>query len=92
MNEEIFINDERTQLAVLYEITVIGEVVKRLSPEFRSSHPQIEWRKIAGMRDQVIHSYENVDLRMVWLVVQKNIPELITYINEKCIPDLETQP
>lgn len=47
MTEADFYNDERTQLAVLYEITIIGEVVKRLSPEFREQHSQIQWRQIA---------------------------------------------
>lgn len=52
MTEADFEQDERTQLAVLYEITIIGEVVKRLSPEFRDRHGTIEWRQIAGMRDR----------------------------------------
>jgi uncharacterized protein with HEPN domain len=46
MAETDFYEDERTQLAILYEITIIGEVVKRLSIEFRENNPQIQWRQI----------------------------------------------
>lgn len=80
MTREEFFNDERTYLAVLYEITVIGEVVKRLSPGFRENHPQIQWRQIAGMRDCLVHDYDEVKLDLVWQVVINYIPELLTYI------------
>ena len=75
-----FSEDERTQLAVLYEITIIGEVVKRLSKEFRETHSQIQWRQIAGMRDRLVHDYDEVKIDLVWQVIQNYIPELLTYI------------
>lgn len=81
MTEADFEQDERTQLAVLYEITIIGEGVKRLSPEFRDRHGAIEWRQIAGMRDRLIHDYDEVKLDLVWQVVQTYIPQLLDYIS-----------
>jgi len=80
MTEAEFQQDERTQLAILYEITILGEVVKRLSTEFRSQHSTIEWRRIAGMRDRLVHNYDEVKLDLVWEVVKTNIPELLEYI------------
>jgi uncharacterized protein with HEPN domain len=80
MTETEFQHDERTQLAILYEITILGEVVKRLSTEFRSQHSTIEWKKIAGMRDRLVHDYDEVKLDLVWEVVKNNIPELLEYI------------
>lgn len=65
MNEAAFQADVRTQLAVLYELTVLGEAVKRLSQEFRDRHPDIPWRNMAGMRDKLIHDYDRVDARRV---------------------------
>ena len=53
-----FINDWKTRSAVLYQLTVIGEAVKRLSKEFRTEHSQIPWTLIAGMRDNLIHGYD----------------------------------
>jgi uncharacterized protein len=65
------------QSAVLYQISILGEAVKRLSQTFRSQYPDIPWKKIAGMRDKVTHQYDRVELDIVWDVVQNNIPELI---------------
>ncbi|MEN9222662.1 MAG: DUF86 domain-containing protein [Thermostichus sp. BF3_bins_97] len=81
MTEAEFLDDERTQLAILYEITIFGEVIKRLSTGFRSQHAIIEWRKIAGMRDRLIHDYDDVKLDLVWEVIKTNIPELLEYIS-----------
>jgi uncharacterized protein with HEPN domain len=80
MTKTEFQHDERTQLAILYEITILGEVVKRLSTEFRNQHSTIEWKKIAGMRDRLVHDYDEVKLDLVWEVVKNNIPELLEYI------------
>lgn len=73
-----FESDLRTQSAILYQLTVLGEAVKRLSAEFRQQHPEIEWRAIAGMRDKVAHQYDRIDLDIVWETVQRDIPELST--------------
>jgi len=82
MTEAEFQHDERTQLAILYEITILGEVVKRLSAEFRNQHSNIEWRKIAGMRDRLVHDYDEVKLDLVWQVLKTSIPELLAYITQ----------
>ncbi len=55
-------------------------MVKRLSDDFRKSHPEIQWRQIAGMRDRLVHDYDEVNLDLVWQVVKKFIPELLDYI------------
>jgi uncharacterized protein with HEPN domain len=80
MNQSTFIEDKRTHLAVLYQITVIGEIVKRLSLEFRESHSEIPWKQIAGMRDKLIHDYNNVDLDLAWEVCRSSIPDLLNFI------------
>jgi uncharacterized protein with HEPN domain len=57
-------------------LEVIGEAVKNLFEEFRSSHPEVEWRSIAWMRDRLIHGYFGVDYQLVWDVVHEKLPEL----------------
>ena len=77
MDEETFAQNRTTQIAVLYEIAVLGEAVKRLSFEFRDCHPEIHWKEIAGMRDKVIHKYDRVKIKVVWQVIQVDIPLLL---------------
>jgi uncharacterized protein with HEPN domain len=76
MNLASFRSDRKTQAAVLHQLTVLGEAVKRLSPEFRNAHPVLPWRLIAGMRDHLIHRYDSVDLEEVWQTVQRDLPAL----------------
>lgn len=72
--------DFKTQSAVLYQIALLGEAVKRLSSNFREQHPEIQWRAIAGMRDKLIHDYEDVNIKRVWLTLQTSIPTLLESI------------
>ena len=76
MSRESFGRDRKTVDAVLRNLEVIGETVKRLPTEVRSAEPEVEWPKIAGLRDVLIHAYFGVDLDIVWDVVQNKVPSL----------------
>jgi uncharacterized protein with HEPN domain len=73
---EQFVEDEKTWSAVLYQISLIGEAVKRLSEPFRARHPSLPWPEMAGMRNRIIHGYDAVDLERVWQTVTVSIPDL----------------
>ena len=88
MDQDSFLLDARTQSAVLHQLMVIGEAVRRLSRAFRDSHPGIPWSLMAGMRDKLIHAYDAVDLIEVWNTVERDIPELLQYI-EPLLPSEE---
>lgn len=55
---------------------MIGEAVKLLSDHSLAAEPQVPWRRIAGMRDRLIHGYSTVDLDIVWRVTQVELPPL----------------
>lgn len=74
--EEVFRSDLKTQDAVVRNLQVMGEAVKKVSAETRAAHPEIPWRDIAGMRDRVVHDYFGISLDIVWDVLQNHIPPL----------------
>ncbi|MCS4142383.1 uncharacterized protein with HEPN domain [Salinibacter ruber] len=55
---------------------VIGEAVKQLSPDLRDRYSSVEWRRVAGFRDVLIHNYMGVDLDEVWNVIERDLPRL----------------
>ena len=68
--------ESQWQDATIRQLEVIGEATKQLTEDLRSKHSQTPWRRIAGMRDILIHDYMGVDLNAVWGVTQKDIPQL----------------
>ncbi len=72
-------NDEK-QAAILYRLIVIGEATKRLSNEFREQYPMIPWRQMAGLRDVVIHDYDELDFDILWNVIHINLPDILPEI------------
>lgn len=78
--KEDFIDDPKTQSSVLYQLLVIGEAVKRLSPQFRNQNNTIPWAVIAGMRDHLIHAYDTVDWEEVWSTITRDVPLLLFQI------------
>ena len=69
--------DSQARAAVLYEFLIMGEAVKRLSPEIRASHPDVPWAQVAGMRDVLIHGYDRVNFDRVWSTIEVSLPGLL---------------
>ena len=71
----MFIGSPMAQDAVIRNFEVIGEAVKRIPESLKEERPDIPWRRIAGLRDVLIHQYLRVDLEAVWAIVRDDLPE-----------------
>ncbi len=71
-----FKSDNKTYDAVIRNLEIIGEAVKKIPENIRSRYPCIDWRRIAGLRDILIHEYFGVDAEIVWDVVKNKVPFL----------------
>ena len=75
---------------VTRNLGIIGEAVKNLPLELRKKYPIVEWKKIAGLRDIVIHEYSGINLEIIWDIIINKIPELKTS-TKKIIEDIEKE-
>jgi uncharacterized protein with HEPN domain len=82
-----FLGDELRQDAIVRQLTILGEAAKRVSPEYRTGHPEIPWSQIAGFRDVVVHQYERVDLPRVWQVVTEDLVRLAAQLASLVPPE-----
>jgi uncharacterized protein with HEPN domain len=72
-----FAVDNRTTFATVRALEIVGEAAKQVPDDIRALDPTIPWRKMAGIRDVIIHRYNEVSLTEVWDVVQRNLEELL---------------
>lgn len=68
LDYEAFVEDRMRTESVLYNLLIIGEAVKQIPAAVRDEHPDIEWRRIAGMRDVLVHGYFVTRMPIVWQV------------------------
>lgn len=77
VSKEAFLVNEEKNEAVVRKLEIIGEVARRVSPEVQLQLPDIPWHLLKGMRNILIHDYDDVDLDIVWETAQRDVPQLI---------------
>jgi len=76
LSKSKFITNKLVIDATVRRLEIIGEAVKNISEKVKTKYPKIEWKKIAGTRDTIIHAYFSVDLDIVWNIIKKDLPKL----------------
>ena len=84
-----FLANTQLQDSVIRRIEIMGEAAGRLSSAFRDRHPEIPWARIRGMRNRMIHGYEEIDMDIVWDTVERHIPHLISQVERLVPPEAE---
>jgi len=75
-----FVNDEKTIDAVVRNFEIIGEAANRIDPDFRANNPELEWKRIRGFRNRIVHDYFGIDYEIVWEIIENNLDELIEWL------------
>ena len=81
---ETFSEDKKTQDAVVRNLEIIGEAVKRIPDELREKYSSVSWRPAAAMRDFLIHEYPEVDVAAVWSTVKDDLPPFKLHVMNMC--------
>ena len=76
INHDTLTQNEVLERAIVRSLEIIGEAVKRIDQDFKNQNKDIDWKKIAGFRDILIHRYFSIDWDIVWDVIKNKIPEL----------------
>lgn len=73
---ESFSSNDMVIDATIFAISQIGELIKNISDVFQKEHPYIKWSVIKGLRNKIVHDYEGINLQMIWIIINKDIPKL----------------
>jgi uncharacterized protein with HEPN domain len=82
MSFEQFCEDEKTIDAIIRNFEVIGEAANRLSQDFKDHHLEVDWHRIRGFRNRIVHDYAGVDLSIVWNIIENFLPKMIALIRK----------
>jgi uncharacterized protein with HEPN domain len=75
-----FQDDDKTKDAVVRNFEIIGEAANRIDQDFRDNNPEIEWQRIRGFRNRIVHEYFGIDYEIVWEIIETYLDEMIDWL------------
>ena len=82
LDSEAFLKDKKTISACAFAVSQIGELANEVSEDVQRANANIPWKSIKGMRNKIVHNYENIDLSVLWGTIATSLPELKKQLNE----------
>ena len=76
LDQTAFLNDEKTVDAVVRNLEIIGEASRQMPEDFRRTHVNVPWPKMAGLRNRIVHDYVGIDQEIVWHIIQNELAAL----------------
>ena len=90
MEAKDFLDDKKTITACAFTVSQIGEIVKEIEEDTVKKYSDIPWNSIKGMRNRIVHDYENVDLSVLWGTIKESLPELKEKLKEIIIAEKDS--
>ena len=90
MEAKDFLDDKKTITACAFTVSQIGEIVKEIEEDTMKKYSDIPWNSIKGMRNRIVHDYENVDLSVLWGTIKESLPELKEKLKEIIIAEKDS--
>lgn len=75
-DKQQFFSERLVRDAVLRNLEILGEAASRVSPELQSGHPEVEWKKAAGMRNRLAHGYLTLNMDLIWDTIKRDVPAI----------------
>lgn len=75
-----FIKDDKTIDAVVRNFEIIGEAANRIDPDFRLVNPELEWNRLRGFRNRIVHEYFGIDYEIVWSIIESYLDNVINLL------------
>jgi uncharacterized protein with HEPN domain len=79
---DVFVSDQKTIDAVVRNFEIIGEAANRLPDEYKNIHTEIDWFRIRGFRNRIVHDYFGIDYSIVWQIKETYLPQLINILEQ----------
>jgi uncharacterized protein with HEPN domain len=79
---EHFLNDDKTVDAVVRNLEIIGEAANRINLEIKEQYPKVEWKRIKGLRNRIVHDYFGIDYEIVWSIIENDLDNLIEEVEQ----------
>lgn len=86
-----FLDDKKTITACAFTVSQIGEISKEITEETQQKYSDIPWKSIKGMRNKIVHDYENVDLSVLWGTIKNSLPELKNKLKNIILNDIDDE-